>query len=70
MNNITVRKANRVIKVTENELARYIANGYVIIKDERQPLNKVVDNQTQKISENVVKEDIKPATTRKRKGTK
>lgn len=31
-----VRKANRIIRVTENELPRYLANGYVQVSVERQ----------------------------------
>lgn len=62
MRNITVRKANRIIKVTDNELDRYLANGYVIIDKENQPSNKVVD-------EPVPTESIK-TTTRKRRTNK
>lgn len=29
MSEIKVRKANKIVRVTENELAKYLANGYV-----------------------------------------
>lgn len=35
MDNIVVRKANRIIRVTENELAKYLSTGYEVVKDER-----------------------------------
>lgn len=44
MSTIKVRKANRIIRVTENELDKYLADGYVVMETKvSQPSQTVVD---------------------------
>lgn len=58
-----VRKANRIIRVTENELAKYLANGYTICGEKQSP-KKVVADPTpiveEDIKEEIVEETISP----------
>lgn len=70
-----VRKANRIIRVTDNELARYLANGYEIIGDERKPVKadaptpeNTIERDTEITSTPVVEE--KSATIKKRRNNK
>jgi len=44
---IVMRKANRIIRVTENEYNRYLANGYEVVN---QPSNKVADEPTKVVT--------------------
>lgn len=44
---IVMRKANRIIRVTENEYNRYLANGYEVVS---QPSNKVADEPTKVVT--------------------
>ena len=74
---ITVRKANRVIDVTENELERYLANGYVIrgeqpskkvVAEPKPEVEKPVIEETKVVEETPVSKQVKaPTTGRKRK---
>lgn len=71
MGTIKVRKANRIIRVTENELDKYLANGYEIIKQpimqDKQPSNKVVAAPAEEKPAEPVVETPKRKTTKRRK---
>ena len=71
MDNIVVRKANRIIRVTENELAKYLSTGYEVVKgDEAVPVKEQAPSYTTQAVE-VKSEPIKVDTNirkqRKRK---
>ena len=52
-----VRKGNRVIRVTDNELGRYLANGYTVC-EVKQPPKKVVA-EPKAVAEPIIKDVIK-----------
>ncbi len=52
-----VRKGNRIIRVTENELGRYLANGYTVC-EVKQPPKKVVA-EPKAVAEPIIKDEIK-----------
>lgn len=54
MSEITVRKANRIIRVTENELQKYINNGYAVIYTPTQASEVVPEKVEEKQPETVV----------------
>lgn len=71
-----VRKANRIIRVTDNELPRYLANGYVQVDVERKaPRTPDVESELEsketesQIFESTFKEETisKPRTRRNKK---
>lgn len=73
---ITVYKANRIVRVTENELNKYLAKGYVVQEEPvPQPITvdmpEVVEVQptADEPTENglVVQSEVQPKRTRKRK---
>ena len=70
---IKVRRANRVLRVTPNELEKYLANGYTVIKEPilaSQPSRKVVEEPKIKEPAEPVEEEVeipKKKTTRRRK---
>ena len=69
MNRIKLRKGGKIVRVTENELNKYLTKGYTIVED-----NKVIEVQDVP-QEPVVEETVEEApkkrtaksTTRKRK---
>lgn len=62
---IKLRKANRIVRVTENELDRYLANGYEKVEKEIQPSVKVADEPVFEAESITVAEPI--ATPKKRR---
>lgn len=64
---IKVRKANKIVSVSENELDKYLTKGYYII-EERQPSAQVVDNPTYITEE--TETVVKKPQQKKRRNTK
>ena len=67
INRIKVRKGNKIIRASENELAKYLGKGYVIVEEKKAdvPQKTVV----QKPTEEAVEEPKPKKTTRRKKST-
>lgn len=65
---ITVRQANRIVRVTENEVAKYVSKGYEIVEDKKADV--VQKSVPQTPVEETIKEpadDVTPKKQRRRK---
>lgn len=67
MKEITVRKANRIIRVTENELDRYLANGYAIINRTSQSTETKSVDKSVKTATPVIEDTVKVSKKRRSK---
>jgi len=52
MSDYTLRKLNRIVRVTENELNRYLAKGYEVLKDA--PQSQQVEADKPEVTPSVV----------------
>ena len=66
---ITVRRANRIIQVSENEIDKYLAKGYEVISRPAQVEVEQPKPETKPQVVNTIKvaEDIQPKKQRKRR---
>lgn len=65
---ITVRKGGKIVRVTENELAKYTSKGYVIVADK-----KATEEQTTVPQEPIIEAEVtepEEVVTTKRKRNK
>lgn len=66
---IKLKKANKIVRVTENELEKYLTKGYVKIEDKVNEVQKIVSHEPIKKTAPVKKdyEQVKPKTRSRRK---